>query len=188
MKINSSKLFTSYINLKSLVKKYEESVNNIQLCYNDMSNYWKDNKTNLFFEKIDSNKKSNQKNLIYLNDLLDIYKTMYDEYKSIGNDIEYNFKNKGIIISKIDKSINTISNLKTKYLNMLNSSIYSNVSYEINNNIDLLDNIKDDFLNLKNKINNLENKIKKIDENIENKISKFNIEYMRGDTLDELWK
>ena len=186
MKVETNKLYSSYINLQSFVKKYEDSVNNIQLCYNDLSNYWKDNNTELFFEKINLNKKNVQKNLQDLKDVLALYKEIYNKYKSIGINIECNLDNKNIVINKIDDCIKLIDNIKSKYLSLESLSDYSIVSYDIDININLLDIIKNDFISLKDRVNSIDTEIKDIEIDVSNIISKIKIDYLKEDTLDDI--
>ena len=189
MKIETNKIYNSYVNLQTLVKKYEDSVNNIQLCYNDLSNYWKDNNTEIFFDKINMNKKNVQKSLQDLNSILSLYKEIYNKYKNIGINIEYNLDNKYIITNIIDDCIKIVNNIKSKYLSLSTSNNYSAVSYEIDININLLNTIENGFINLKEKVNNIYSEIKNIEIDIKSIISKIKIDYLKEDALDGLvWK
>ena len=186
MKIETGKLYSSYINILSLVKKYEDNINNLQFCYNDISNYWKDGKSEIFFDKINVNKNKIQKNILDLNELLNIYKDIYIKYNDIGNNIEYNLSNENIIYNKIDKCISIINKLNQKYFSISNSSNFTVVSYDINDNLELLDTIKNDLLNLKDKISNMSFKLKNIEKEIKTRISKIKINYIKEDSMDDI--
>ena len=174
MKINCSSINQSIIKLNSLVNDYEYIFINLNNVLENVLNYWSDNDSKLYIEKITIEKRQINKNITELKDIISVYNYILKEYSNIGNDIFFDVNNIGYIYEYLDEYvdlINEIINLYSSISIKYSSIIVDQQNYFINlkNNIDFLRKV----------IENTVNRVNKIERQVNVKLNNINVDLVK---------
>ena len=173
LKIDVIKFENEVIKYNELIKKYESVTVNLFHILKNTSSYWRDDRTNIFFDELQSEKRNIDLVIDSLKELGELYKFMLQKYKDLGNKITYNPELKKEIDNKFSKLTIEITDILKKYNNLNIDSSFSEkdlIANEKNNIIkakekieDIKEKVKDTFQQLDNIDNEINQKIKNMD-------------------------
>mgnify|MGYP002855346674 CR=1 FL=1 len=173
--VNVEELNTLVETYEEIIKKIEENNNEIIQNFNDLTNHWKDERmiqlsSNFNLEKqrithLENNVKEEQ----------EIYKTLANEYKKLGNKIKCNTEGQNLINTKLDSIINLINSILYQYNSLGDISFYPR-AYIIYNQRKEVQNILKSFKSIKEKINQKFNTIKEIEKTISERLNNLTVE------------
>ena len=170
IKINIELLKTELEQLNNVLVNYETTeLNLFNQLKNATSSDWNDNRSEVFADAIDIEKKESQEIVDSFNDVADCLKYIIDKYESIGNRISVNLEKKTDIINaygKIENKINTI----VSYLNSVDKSFSYSEKSSINDMRDSFNNLKRDVSDSRDKVKELFKKIERIENDIAKKV------------------
>ena len=166
MKIDIKLIKSFYNQIKEFNENYETNYLNFYNELNQAINYWQDNNSKKLYEQIFLEKNNYNKILNDLKSLEFIFKTIFDKYEAIGNQIYYIRENKKILYNIFEQYINKI-NESINYINSLDLSFCPDIQNQILN-------LKTILIDSKNKIKKINNTTKKIISDIEKKENEIN--------------
>lgn len=184
MEINIPNIYNEVINLTSLIEDYEKNYLNMYKVLMDDISYWKDNRSNNFYNHLNQEKSKVDQLIDELSSLKSLYSLICDKYKNIGNKIFFNDENATKLLIKIDNYINFQKKILAKYSNLnLQGNDYELILLKnqisiLNSNIKKMKEIKFSFNNMINEINSIEKIIKA-------KIEKLNIGIVKESDINE---
>ena len=112
IKVNVTLLNENLNRMNRSIDKYTDTYLNL---YNQLRNSH-DNanseKISLFYDSIENEKVSNQKFLNEMNEIKKIYKFIHDNYKPIGNDIQFDLSRQTELLDKFDQIKKKIKSMK----------------------------------------------------------------------------
>lgn len=183
MKINTANLKTEVTKLNKLITNYEETFLNL---YNELSlssNYWEDNTSKLFTQKVTTEKLEVKNTITELNDLKEIYEYLITKYEELGNKIEIFPQTKTSILSKFNNYIEKISET-IKLYQELNLDFCPKEAKKILKHLEKLQKFENDIIILKEKVKKHFEQIEEIEKEVNLKISKLKIEYINESGID----
>ena len=171
-----------------LIKSIESFFDNILNIYNELnwaSGYWNDFHARLFFTNVNSEKIKLNNTYSELKTLNDVYTSLINQYKRIGNKIRVNLEGKDKVIAKFNEFRENINELIVLYNDLDLSFCTSTIANKlIKQKQDLL-NIKEDLIQDKEKIKDIFEKIEEIEKDVNLKLSKINIEVIKEADINE---
>lgn len=176
------------IELKKTKEEYELTYKKIFSTLENTSFFWQDNIALEFYNDIENEKIKNEKVLNNMSLKIEVIEYIYNNYKSLGNNININLNSIEHIIDKINIILNNIQNIISRYNQLPNDFNYYEIYYfnqekkKLKKNYSKLDEIKNKIIEYQNKILKIEKEINSKLSEIENiKIKEFNeAKYMRG--------
>lgn len=181
--INSSEIEKELIYLKKLLKEYEE---NFILLFKELESsslFWKDGKSELFFDVLPKEKIKCNNYYQELTNIEEIYTYILEQYKSIGNKVNVDLTYQESIISKFNKIINNLEYIKTLYEH-LDISFCTEEKGIIIKEKSELENIIDLIKSEKKEIKKLLETIEKIELEITVKINSLKTTYIKEFEID----
>ena len=161
--------------LNNLIESYQLNYLNLYNIVNDMSHYWQDHYSCLFFKDIELRKIEIDNTITEITNLKNLYNYLVYKYENIGNNIKFNLSNKESVYSKIDNCLNQYQNIINSY-NSLDLSFCGSEVSSISSQISTLTNAKNILSNYREELRNIINYIEEIEREITRKISGINIE------------
>lgn len=184
MEINVTNLESECNKLNSELEIFYNNYLNIYNELNNANSYWQDYHSRLFFSNANSEKNKVNNTYNEINELKNIYKYLIDEYKSIGRKIKVNLDGKDEIISKFNNFHDKINELISIY-NSLDLAFCPSIANKLNNQKDRIVKIKEEMLSSKNKIKKILEKIESIEDEINVRVSKMNLEEIKEVDIKE---
>lgn len=182
MEIQVSRIKEELNELNNLIENYQLSYLNLYNIVNDMSHYWQDHYSELFFKDIEIRKIEIDNTISEINNIKSLYNYLVYKYENIGNNIKFNLSNKESVYSKIDNCLNQYQNIINSY-NSLDLSFCGNEVSSINSQISRMINAKNTLSNYKEELRNIINYIEEIEREITRKISGINIEDIKDQEI-----
>ncbi len=181
MKIDLKIIKNHYQQLSKIVNDYETNYLNFFNEINKSINSWQDLNANYFEEQLALEKKENQKILMTLKDLENLYKNIYTHYSEIAQKINYVKENKEKLFYTFDYYIENIK-YAIQQIKNLNLDFCPKEKK-------IIMNIKDILIDNQKKIKSIKNKCSNIITNIENNEKKINniitkLEYIKINESD----
>lgn len=174
MKIDVIKFEDEVIRYDELVKKYENTTFNLYHILKNTSLYWRDDRTNDFFDNLYSEKGNIDLVLEYLKQLSELYKYMLQKYKEIGNKIDYSLDLKSDINNKFNRLNIEIKKILKKYEELDVSSSIPENSLIINEKRNI-SRVKEKVEDIEDGVNNTFEKIDYVEKEVEHKIKSIEV-------------
>ncbi len=174
-------------NSSKLIKNIDDFSNNISNIYNELnwvSGCWNDYHARLFFTNVESERIKINKTYDELVLLKEVYESIISQYKSIGNKFKVNLEAKEDILNKFNLFSDKINETISLY-NDLDLSFCSDIANKINNQKSKLLKIKENIVSAKTKVKDTLEKIEEIEKNINQKLSKIDIEAIKQVDINE---
>ncbi len=175
MLINVEEIKLLSIKMKKIRDNYEDICINYYGNLNSIKEYWKSNKSDSYFNVVNSEKKYYFELLNNIDDLLDIFKYLINKYNSIGNVIRYDFsledsylQKKSSIIDSLNDILNIYNNLNLKNINSSTLNLVMKEKKILLDGLRSLDEYCDENRNMMNEIISIENELRE-------KFSKLNV-------------
>lgn len=184
MEINVTHLENEYKKLNNELETFYNNYLNIYNGLNNANNYWQDYHARLFFSSVNGEKNKVNNTYNEINDIKDIYKYLIDEYEFIGKKIKVNLDGKDEIVSKFNNFTDKVNELISIY-NSLDLSFCPSIANKLYNQKDKLVKIKEEMLSSKNKLKEVLEKIESIEDEVNLKISKINLEEIKETDIKE---
>ena len=178
MDVNIENLKENIKELNLFIEEYESNSRNL---YNELSNcsiFWQDNKSTMFFEKVNIEKIAINESINEIKEIYKIYTYILNKYSQIGNKIKFDIKLKNEIITKCDKYINYINDIKYDLRNLDYEFDYT-IANKIYNEINKLGYIINDLTELKKNIKKHFELFEEIEKEVNLKISKIKIDVLK---------
>ncbi len=174
MLINVEKIKFLTLKMKKIRDNYEDICINYYGNLNNVKECWKSNKSDGYFNVVNSEKKYYFSLLNNIDDFLDIFKYLINKYDSIGNIIRYDFSLEDSYLQKKISIIDSLNDILNIYNNLnikkINSSILNLITKEkdiLLNGLKFLEEYCDANRNTMNEIvfveNDLREKFSKLD-------------------------
>lgn len=179
MKIEVEKLDDKLSELFLIEDKYNTFYLNYYNSLFNLKDYWTTIKGINFLDNAEKEKKEFMKLLLSLREFEDIYVYLVNEYKKIGNNIEYNFDKRDDLINKIDDYSSKVNSLLYKYENLEFNNIDLNIKERLLNEKAYLKKCINSIKKFKNKNKNVMNYIEIIEKNVISKASKVNVDIVQ---------
>lgn len=167
MLINVAKIKFLTLKVKKIRDNYEDICINYYGNLNSVKEYWKSNKSDSYFNVVNSEKKYYFHLLNNIDDLLDIFKYLINKYDSIGNIIRYDFSLEDSYLSKKISIIDSLNDILSVYNNLniqkINSSTLNLVTKEkdiLLNGLKFLEEYCEVNRNIMNEIVSVENELR----------------------------
>lgn len=167
MLINVEEIKLLSIKMKKIRDNYEDICINYYGNLNSIKEYWKSNKSDSYFNVVNSEKKYYFELLNNIDDLLDIFKYLINKYNSIGNIIRYDFSLEDSYLQKKISIIDSLNDILNIYNNLnikkINSSILNLITKEkdiLLNGLKFLEEYCDANRNTMNEIVSVENDLR----------------------------
>lgn len=184
MEINVSSLQDEYDKFNEEVENFYNSFLNIYNDLNNANSYWQDYHSRLFFSSTEREKNKVNNTYNEINNLKQIYAYIIEEYKTIGQKIKVNTNNKDQVITKFNNYQEKINELISMY-SSLNLSFCPNEALKLNRQKEKLVRCKSDIITAKNQVRNTLEKMESIEDTINLKLSKINIEELKETDIKE---
>lgn len=175
--VNTAELEKDLVQINKLLNQYELTYQTLYRELNSSSFFWKDGNSILFNEALPKEREKNNSYYLSLCEVKNIYTYIQEQYGLIGQTIEINEKYRDSILEKMNNLLNAIISIQNDY-NHLDTSFCPSERSIINNQKETLKNIYNSLIIEKNKIEELFNKLEKIETNINIQISKLSLEYI----------
>jgi len=186
MKIDRIKIKNYIKQLEIQLEEYEINYVNLYNELSCLSNVWNDG----IYEKLETVLKNEKpkivKNYNDLESLKNIYQTLLDKYENIGNKIIVTLDNKNSLILKINSyidlfntTIKSFDDINYHFCNEIGINIYKYKNTIIQN--------KNNVINIKNNIVSLIEYIEQTEKEINNMISRIDLEVIDPLNLEYLW-
>lgn len=178
-------------NMENYISKLNKTIdnfsNNILNIYNELNwanSNWNDFHARLFFTNVNSEKNKLNNTYDELILLKEVYQTIVNQYREIGNKIKINLENRDIILNKFNSFNEKINELLSLY-NNLDLSFCSDIAIMLNKQKNELLKIKEELINIKSKIRDVLMKIEEIEKDINLRLSKIDIEIIKQVDINE---
>lgn len=174
--VNVGELNNHILELNRIIDDYNLTYLNLFNSINQLSDSWVGDMATNFFSSMEKEKNETLEIINRIKKEKEIYKYIYDSYKTLGKKIKCNLDAKEIIVTKIDNCID-----KTKEINMIYQSIDVTKNYDERDSIvkkkqDMIK-VLDIFNKIKNNIKTTYSKIEEIEREVSRKLD--NIEYIK---------
>lgn len=169
--------------LNILLDEYENIYLNL---YNEMlyaSSFWVDSKAELFFKDAKIDKLKIMKTLEELKSAKSIYEYIVNTYGELGEKVAFNLNARNIIIDDFNYYIGRLNTVINIYIS-LDFHLIPNYSYVFYRDKKKMISNRDLMATLRDRIIHSFDKIKEIEDTVNGKISKFQIEFMSRDNFD----
>ena len=170
--INIKQLGSLASELNTLLDECDEAELNIFNQLKDACINWQDGNSIVFEEKKKDEKEQTQSFFAALQKRKEVFSSIYDEYKAIGNKLYANLEKKDSILKAIDDCIDKANDVIYELDGAERSFYYYELGL-INNQRDAVYKVRDDLKTFRKKINDLYTKISSAEERIKTKISKL---------------
>lgn len=184
MEIQVSRIKEELNELNKLIENYQLNYLNLYNIVNDMSHYWQDHYSNLFFKDIEVRKLEIDNTVSEINNIKNLYNYLIYKYENIGNNIKFNLSNKESIYNKIDNCLNQYQSIINSY-NSLDLSFCGSEVNSIGSQISRITNAKNILSNYKEELRNIINYIEETEREITRKISEINIEDIKEQEIEK---
>lgn len=174
MKISTSKL-------KCSVDYYEKIFLNLKKTFLDIENNWFGQSNKLFFKKIYEEQLKIEKNVIELRDIISVYNYCIQEYSTIGKKIYFDLESFDKLNNYANNCIDILSNIIFEYDN-----VPSKFNYLVESQLKYFRQCYDDFIIIKQRVKNICERIKNLENVINSKLSKMNIEILKESDYEGL--
>lgn len=181
--VNSSEIEKELMYLNKLITEYEDNYLSLFRELNSSSLFWKDGKSELFFDTIPKEKIKNDNYYQEIKNVQNIYTYILEQYKKIGNKINIDLNYQEAILKRFDKIILELENIKSLYEHLDTSFCIEEkgiILNELKDITQIIEIIKDE----KNRIKNLLEKIESIEMEISTQINKIKITYIKDYEID----
>ncbi len=181
MKVNVANLKLEAQILEKLISDYENNYQNIYTIFNELTNYWIDGNSKVFFDDIAENKNKIIANYQELISIYNIYKFIIENYETFGEKLEFNLDYKDKVLDKFDYCLNILERINNK-INQIDVSFCQ--SKENFYNAEQI--LKESNLiskNIKYKIKNSMEIIEEIEKKVYRKIDNIDINILKEDDL-----
>ena len=183
MKIVVDDIKKSINNLSNYIDIYENNYLNMNNLFSEIKGYWIGENSILFFNKTDYEQKNIYNNINEIKELLNVYKYIANVYSNFGNEIVSNVEKEEYLATYFNVYLSLIDQIVILY-----SSIPANYSYLIEDQKSYFINLKRKIINIKNSVKSSCNQISRVEEIIENKVSKIKIDVLKeSDITSLLW-
>ncbi len=184
MEINVGLLQKEYINLSKQLETFYDSYLNIYNDLKEANSAWQDYHARLFFNSVNNTKIKVNNTYDELSSLKDIYLYLINQYKSLGNKIKIDLKAKDEIIFNFNNFNDKLNELISLY-NSLDLSFCPNEAVKLNKQKEELIKIKSYIIKSKEKVKDVFNKVETIENEVNLKLSKIDIESLKEITINE---
>lgn len=174
MKVSVSKLEVELDKLNDLAEQYQNINGNLYNEFVNASDFWKSEKSVLFFEKVKHDDLDVKKTIDEIKKISDVYKYIVQKYKEIGSTVEFNLSVYDSLLTSFDELIDNISSIIDKYSNLDYSFSYNEFSHIYNQKVKL-EKTLNTLLEYKEKIKTLLFNLKEIEDNVNLKLSNIDI-------------
>ena len=172
VEINCVEIKNIINSLRTIIEEYEIVELNIFNQLKDSCVNWQDGNSIKFGDNIILDKEEIDIFVENLNNEIDLYNYMYNNYIRLGKKIKCNMNNKDTILYLIDNCCNKAVTIINEF-NRINISFYYSEQYNIFEQKNKIIKVKNDLLNIRESIKDLYNKIEQIEKNINIKIKKL---------------
>lgn len=170
--INIKQLGSLSTELRSLLNECDEAELNIFNQLKDACINWQDGNSVVFDEKIKDEKKQTQDFFAALEKNHDLFISIYNEYKSIGNKLYANLEKKEAVLKAIDNCIDNANAVIADFDGAERSFYYPEIT-SINSQRDAIIKVRDNLKTFRKKIEDLYKDVSKAEERIKTKIAKL---------------
>lgn len=184
MEINISKLQSEISNYNNKVKQYEECMRNLYNVLSQSSLYWKDGKTNAFFDNLHSEKQDITEIITNLNQISNVYSLILEKYEKFGEKLQYDLNYRNVINVSFDKLIFGLNNLIKRY-NELDLSFNPSERHLIFTEKNKIVSIKNNIEDLKEKVSKVYDEFEEIEREVNHKISEINIKVLKESNVED---
>lgn len=172
IEINSLEISKELDNLQTIKEEYETTYKSIFDTMSNSSFFWNDNIAISFYNELEKEKIKNDKELRLIENKIEVFKYIYNNYQELGNKIKCNLESKDYIIDKLNNIIDKTQNIIYKY-NSLSTWFCSYERYFLVSEKNKLQTNYNNLLKVKTQIVNNYNKIIEIEREVTNKLSKI---------------
>lgn len=183
------------VNINNLITEFEKLVSDFEANdigifknINEISKYWQDNDSNEYFIKIELDSKNQYK--LNLNEILELFKKIYNKYNDLGYNVEIVDENNEKIIERINSLKEDVKGITSKFneLQFASLKIKEYISKQIQKNsihLEKLNIIKDNVSTILDTIEKNEEEVRQEISKISTiKIPEFNhLEYIDNQTI-----
>ena len=118
MLIKIEKLKTELDKYNETVSKYEELKIGLYNELKNLTNFWQDERTEEFFDKVNSQKIECEEIISDMNNISEVYTYIIQSYEDLGNEIEFDLSQRDELMSKFKKCINVFDDIIEIYESM----------------------------------------------------------------------
>lgn len=174
--VKNMKLYTEM--LKKKIQAYEENDRNLWNEMNISSSYWQDFRATKFYDSTRTEQVKIKNTIKELYSMQEIYNYFVEQYASIGNHIFFDLDKKDRCIRKLDIFIQKIKEVENLYKN-LDTSFCPQEKNFLEKEAQNLNKIRNELQKIKEEVINTFLKIEEIETNIQLKLSKIQIEFIK---------
>jgi len=158
--------------LNSLSKSYEETMISIFNILKDSSFFWNDKIAESFYQELEIEKINHEKEIIKINEKINLYEYIYLNYSKIGNKIKCNLESREYITNKLNEYLKKISKIINMY-EFLDTSFCLEEQEKIIKELNQLKNLENKVDEIKKNIIKTFDVMMEIEKEIETKIIKL---------------
>lgn len=184
MEINISELKLQLNSFRRKINEYDKLYLNLYNEINYATSSWQDPKANSFFSCCEEKRKKIQKTISELNEFVNIYQYIVNKYESLGEKIKIILKNKDSILAEMDKYIDGLESVISSY-QKLSLWFCPNEAYILNKQLSKIKENKMKIENVKKELKNVFDLVEDTEREVNIKISKINIEILKGINVNE---
>lgn len=184
MEINVSKLQTEISNYNNKVKRYEECMQNLYNVLSQASSYWKDGKTNSFFNNLEIEKRDVVEMVHSLRQLSALYNYIIEKYEKFGRKIKYDLEYRNEINTSFDKLEFKLNGIISQY-NKIDLSFDPSEKNLILNEKQKIISIKNNLENLRVEVKKIFDEFEEIEREVNYKISEINIKVIKESNIED---
>ena len=173
----------------TLKKNIDSFYDNVLAVYNELNwvrGYWDDYLARLFFTSVNSEKTKVVNTYNELESMCNIYQSIVERYKSIGNKIHVNLEEKDNVLAKFNNFYDKISEIISSYNNLnLGFCAGTSIANRLNRQKQDLLKIKASLNVYKEKVKSTFEKIEEIERDINYEITNTSIEEIEEADINE---
>lgn len=183
MKINVFELKKELNKLNLIIKRYEDSLLNIDYILEHSSDYWTDGHSQYFYDDLYSQKKNTSELIDNLKYISNMYNHIQRNYSKIGNQIDIDLNSQNELLMSLDDLIHKANILSSSY-NNINPFLSPREASYINEQKYTAINVESKLNNIKrNMVNNI-NLIQRTEKDIFSMCFKYTIVEIKKNSND----
>lgn len=179
MKIDTSKIESELQKLDNSIAEYEKEILNIEKMFSSISFFWQDGKSKEFFDDMYLKKNEIDVHIIDLKSYSQVYNSLVNQYKTIGNKVIYNKDMRDEMSESITDYIDKVSKIIELYDGINTFGVDDIIIQKLDTERKKMINVKDSLIEYRSKMKNIFEKITDIEVKTSSLINKLDINNLK---------